>query len=72
MLCTTLRNKQYDQQLAGSTIGQMDAYTQIHSDCHLFMQFEAYMSWGSDKVDKLDCKVQSDFLHYSCNTNTRA
>lgn len=31
MLCTTASERQYGQQLAGSTIGQMDACTHLHS-----------------------------------------
>lgn len=60
MLCTTVRDKHYAQQLAGSTTGQMDAYTQTHSDCHLFMQSEVYTLFSSYKWQS---KLQADFLH---------
>lgn len=49
MLCTTVRDKQCAQQLAGSTTGQMDANTRTHSDHHLFMHLEVYTLQSSDK-----------------------
>lgn len=67
MLCTTVSDRQYGQQLAGSTIGQMDSCALTHADCLLFMKSEAY---SVNRFDKLHQKLQSDFRQYGCYTNT--
>lgn len=71
MLYTTVSDRQYGQQLAGSTMAQMEClHTHIHRHTFRGILIHRLGLIRSITNDKLHQRLQSDPQHHGCSTNT--